>query len=138
MNKRDSLLALLALGISPRLAAAPAQNQKKVARIGYVIASRGSAFPKLHNALRSGLRDLGYVDGENIEILVRSADGNADRFPALINDLAQQGLDVVVAANTPAAVAAKTGAPDVPLVFAGVGDPVGSSLVKSLSRPRQV
>jgi putative ABC transport system substrate-binding protein len=89
----------------------------------------------LHDALRRGLRDLGYVDGQNIDIVIRSAEGSADRFPVLVADLLQQNVDVIVAANTPAAMAAKVGAPATPVVFAGVGDPVGSDLVKSLSRP---
>lgn len=89
----------------------------------------------LHDALRRGLRDLGYVDGQNIEIVVRSAEGNADRFPALVAEFVQQHVDVIFAANTPAAMAAKAGTPTTPVVFAGVGDPVGLDLVKSLPRP---
>ena len=79
---------------------------------------------------------LGYIDGQNIEIDVRSADGNADRFLALVAELVQREADVIVAANTPAAIAAKAVAPAVPLVFVGAGDPVGSNLVKSLARPK--
>ena len=89
----------------------------------------------LHDALRRGLRDLGYVDGQNIEIVVRSAEGSADRFPALVAEFVQQHVDVIFAANTPAAMAAKAGTPTTPVVFAGVGDPVGLDLVKSLPRP---
>jgi putative ABC transport system substrate-binding protein len=135
LNRRDSLLALLALGASPRPRAAIAQNQKTVWRIGYLIASIGSDFPMLHDALRRGLHGLGYVDGQNIEIVVRSAEGSADRFPALVAELVQLNVDLIFAANTPAAMAAKAGAPTTPVVFAGVGDPVGSNLVKSLPRP---
>jgi len=89
----------------------------------------------LHDALRRGLRDLGYIDGENIEIVIRSADGVADRYPALVAELVRRDVDVIFAANTPAAIAAKAGAPAIPLVFAGVGDPVGLDLVQSLPRP---
>ncbi len=135
MNRRDSLLALLALGASPGPRGAIAQNQMKVRRIGYLIASTSSDFPRLHDALRRGLRDLGYVDGQNIEIVVRSAEGSADRYPALVAELVQQNVDVIFAGNTPAAMAAKAGAPATPVVFAGVGDPVGLDLVKSLPRP---
>lgn len=89
----------------------------------------------LHDALRSGLRDLGYVDGQNMEIVVRSAEGSTDRYPALVAELVQQKVDVIFTANTPATMAAKAGAPATPIVFAGVGDPVGMHLVKSLPRP---
>ena len=89
----------------------------------------------LQDALRRGLLEFGYVDGKNMEIVVRSAEGSADRYPGLVAELVQQNVDLIFAANTPAAMAAKAGAPSTPLVFAGVGDPVGSNLVKSLPRP---
>jgi len=135
MNRRDWLLALLSLGVSAVTRGAFAQGDLRVRRIGYLIASTGADFPVLHDALRRGLSDLGYVDGRNLEIVVRSADGSADRYPALVAELVELGVNVIVAANTPAAIAAKAGAPSTPIVFAGVGDPVGSDLVKSLRTP---
>ena len=135
MNRRDGLLALLTLGASTVTRSAFARGDERVRRIGYLIASTGSDFPVLHDALRRGLRDLGYVDGRNLEIVIRSADGRADRYPALVAELVELGVDVIVTANTPAAIAAKAGAPSTPIVFAGVGDPVGSNLVTSLPRP---
>jgi len=135
LNRRDSLLALLALGVSAAPGGALAQGQKRVRRIGYLVASTGSDFPMLHDALRRGLRDLGYVDGQDIAIVVRSAEGNADRYPALVAELLQQGVNVIFTGNTPATMAASVGAPATPIVFAGVGDPVGSGLAQSLSRP---
>ncbi len=134
MKRRDSL-AMLVVAFSQWTSVAIAQNRARVRRIGYLIASTGSDFPMLHGALRSGLRDLGYVDGENIEIVVRSAQGSADRFPALVAELVKHQVDVIFAANTPAAIAAKAAIPSTPVVFAGVGDPVGAELVKSLARP---
>jgi putative ABC transport system substrate-binding protein len=127
--------ALVVLGALPGPEGAIAQKQGRIRRVGYLIASTGSDFPILHDALRRGLRDLGYVDGQNIQIVVRSADGSAERFPALVADLVLQNVDVIFAANTPAAMAARAGAPATPVVFAGVGDPVGMDLVKSLPRP---
>jgi putative ABC transport system substrate-binding protein len=135
LNRRDFLPALLALGALSGPEVAIAQKQERTRRIGYLIASTGSDFPILHDALRRGLHDLGYVDGQNIQIVVRSADGSAERFPALVAELVLQNVDVIFAANTPAAMAAKAGAPATPVVFAGVGDPVGIELVKSLPRP---
>jgi putative ABC transport system substrate-binding protein len=135
MNRRDGLLALVSLGVSMVTRSAFAQGDRRVRRIGYLIASAGADFPVLHDALRRGLSDLGHVDGRNLEIVVRSADGSADRYPALVAELVELGVNVIVAANAPAAIAAKAGAPSIPLVFAGVGDPVGSDLVKSLRAP---
>jgi putative tryptophan/tyrosine transport system substrate-binding protein len=135
VRRRDSLVALLALCAARLPPHAFAQGQMGVRRVGYLIASMGSDFPVLHDALRRGLGELGYVDGQNVQIIVRSAQGNADRYPALVAELVHQAVDVIFASNTSAAVAAKAGAPAIPLVFAGVGDPVGLNLVKSLPRP---
>lgn len=135
MNRRNSLVALAALVAASRSNGAITDARAKVRRIGYLIASKGSDFPALHDALRAGLKDLGFVDGENAQIVVRSADGNADRFPALVAELREQNVEVIFAANTPAALAAKARAGTLPIVFAGVGDPVGVDLVKSFSRP---
>jgi len=135
LDRRSALDALLALGVSALSRDALAQDRRSVRRVGYLLASVGSDFPQLHSALRTGLRELGYVEGQNVEIVVRSADGNADRFPALVAELVQQRVSVIFAANTAAAVAAAKGAPDIPVVFAGVGDPVGLKLVQSLARP---
>jgi len=125
MNRRDWLLALLALGVSAVTRSAFAQGDRRLRRIGYLIASTGADFPGLHDALRRGLSDLGYVDGRNLEILVRSADGSADRYPALVAELVELGVSVIVTANTPAAVAAKGGAPSTPLCSLGSAIPSG-------------
>lgn len=135
MNRRDSILALLSLGMSSVTKTAFAQSDQSVRRIGYLIASTAGDFPVLHDSLRRGLGDLGYVHGRNLEIVVRSADGSADRYPALVAELVELGVNVIVTANTPAALAAKAGAPSTPIVFTGVGDPVGLALVKSLRAP---
>lgn len=103
--------------------------------VGYLIATRPSDFPKIHEAFREGLRDFGYVDGENITIVVRAAEGSVDRFPGLVADLVQQNVDVIFTGSTPATQAAKAEAPTTPIVFAGVEDPVGFKFVSSLARP---
>ena len=125
----------LALALLAAPLAAEAQQAAKVWRIGYLLATAPSDFPKIQEAFRQGLRDLGYVDGQNIVIVVRAAEGNVDRFPALVAELVQQNVDVIVTGSTPATQAAKAGAPALPIVFAGVGDPVGFKFVSSLARP---
>ena len=114
--------------------AADAQEDKKVPRIGYV-STNLEANPHLVEAFRHGLRDLGYVEGRNLLIQYRSAEGKLERFPALAAELVALKVDVIVAANTQAALAAKQATATIPIVFAGPADPVSSGLVSSLARP---
>ena len=105
MDRRDTVLALLALGAAPL--AAEAQQAAKIARIGY-LATNPAASPHLREAfLLQGLRDLGYVEGRNLVIEYREAEGKADRLPALAAELVALKVDVIVASGTLAALAAK-------------------------------
>ena len=87
------------------------------------------------NALREGLRQLGYVEGQNLVIDYRSADGHADRFPALALELVQQRVDLIVTRGTPAAQAAKETTRTIPVVMAAIGEPLGVGVVASLAQP---
>jgi putative ABC transport system substrate-binding protein len=89
----------------------------------------------LHEAFRRGLRDLGYVEGRSLAIEYRSAERRFDRFPALAAELVALEVDVIVAVNPLAALAAKRATSTLPAVFIGVGDPVTDGLVTSLARP---
>src|SRR5436305_6218623 len=132
-DRRDTVLALLALGAAPL--AAEAQQGTKVARIGY-LANNPATSPHLREVFLQGLRDLGYVEGRNLVIEYREAGGKADRLPALAAELVALKVDVIVAApGTLAARVAKQATRTIPIVFAVVGDPVGSGLVTSLARP---
>lgn len=125
-------IALAFVGLfSPGVAAA--QQADKVARIGLLRNSSGANFAR--EAFIQGLRDLGYVEGRNIVIEYRSAEGNLDRFPALAAELVALKVDVIVASGTPAALAAKQATRALPIVFVAVGDPVTNGLVTSLARP---
>src|SRR4030095_14798490 len=84
---------------------------------------------------REGLRALGYEEGRNIVIEYRWAEGEYERFPALIVELAALNVDVIVTAGTPGALAVKRKEASIPLVMAAVGDPIGVGLVASLARP---
>jgi putative ABC transport system substrate-binding protein len=114
--------------------AAEGQQAAKVARIGY-LSPNLAASPRNHEAFRQGLRDLGYVEGRNVVIEYRTAEGKLERLPALAAELVALKVDVIVAPNTPAAVAAMQATKTIPIVFAVAGDPVGSGLVTSLARP---
>jgi ABC-type uncharacterized transport system substrate-binding protein len=126
------LILILALLAAPF--AAEAQQAAKVPRIGYV-STNLAANPHTREAFRQGLRDLGYVEGRNVVIEYRSAEGKVERFPALAAELVALKVDVIVAANTRAALAAKQATRTLPIVFATAVDPVASGLVTSLARP---
>jgi putative ABC transport system substrate-binding protein len=114
--------------------AAEAQPAAKVARIG-VLAGDMAGAPHMYEAFRQGLRDLGYVEGRNLMIEYRDAEGKLDRLPALAAELVALKVDVIVAANTRAALAAKQATRSLPIVFSNASDPVASGLVISLARP---
>jgi len=133
MDRRSTVLALLALGAAPFTA--EAQQATKVARIGY-LANNPATSPYLRETFLQGLRDLGYVEGRNLVIEYREAEGKADRLPALAAELVALKVDVILAAgSTLTARVAKEATTTIPIVFAAVGDPVGSGLVTSLARP---
>jgi putative tryptophan/tyrosine transport system substrate-binding protein len=133
--ERRTFMAMLTGGIVVASFAAEAQQAAKVARIGY-LAINLAANPHRHEAFRQGLRDLGYVEGRNVVIEYRDAEGKVERLPALAAELVALKVDViVVGGSTVAALAAKQATRTLPIVFAVAGDPVGSGLVTSLARP---
>jgi putative tryptophan/tyrosine transport system substrate-binding protein len=87
------------------------------------------------NSLYKGLREHGYVEGQNLAIEYRSADGRAERFPELAAELASRNVDAIVTRGTPAALAAKNAPGSVPVVMAAIGEPVGVGAVTDLARP---
>jgi ABC-type uncharacterized transport system substrate-binding protein len=114
-----------------------AQQPPKVARIGYLmIGSLESPEARASlDAFRQGLRDRGYVEGQNILIEYRSADGKMERLPGLATELARLKVDLLVAGATPGARAAKQATTTIPIVAPSMGDPVQDGLVASLARP---
>jgi len=117
--------------------AAEGQQAGSVARIGYLVFSPLES-PETREALdafRQGLRERDYVEGQNIVIEYRSADGKIERFPGLATELARLKVDLIVAPNTPAARAAQQATTTIPIVAPAMSDPVGDGLVASLARP---
>ena len=132
VQRRDFLIAVGAILAAPL--AAEAQQAAKVPRIGYLTTSL-AASPHLPEAFRQGLRDLGYVEGRNVVIEYRDAEGKPERLPALAAELVALKVDVIVAVSNTTALAVKQATRTVPIVFTAVADPVGSGLVTSLAQP---
>ena len=129
------LLAFLALGLLGIPFAADAQQVPKVPRIGYLSPrSRVNPLP-YDRAFLLGLAELGYVEGKNLVIEWRFADGAYERLPALAADLVQRKVDVIVAPSSSAIRAAQKATATIPIVFLSTGDPVGDGFVASLARP---
>jgi putative ABC transport system substrate-binding protein len=110
-------------------------QQKAMPVIGYLISgSPGSNAPNVA-AFREGLTEAGYVEGQNLAIEYRWAEGRYDRLPGLAADLVGRNADVIVTSAAPGIQAAKSATSTIPIVFIGGGDPVASGLVASLARP---
>jgi putative ABC transport system substrate-binding protein len=135
MKRRDFITMLGgAAAIWPL--AARAQQSGKVPRIGYLSpVDRHAGFVPRDEAFQQGLRELGYVEGTNIVVEYRFAEGRFDRLPALAAELVQLKVDVIVAVVTQASLAARDATKTIPIVMAGVSDPVGSGLIANLARP---
>jgi len=112
-----------------------AQQAKKVPRIGYLGATSRSINPARSEAFRQGLRDLGYVEGKNIVIEWRFAEGKLDRLPALAVELVRLKVDVVLTGGPASTRSAKQATATIPIVMAYDDDPIGSGFVASLARP---
>ena len=136
MTKTIILFALCFLLLAPCFPAA-AQQQKKVPRIGYLVDSSPSSTREVGQveAFRQGLRELGYVEGQNIAIEYRYAEGVEERLPNLAADLVQLSVDVIFVTGTTGTQAAKRATKTIPIVMTSVTDPVGTGLVASLAHP---
>lgn len=135
MNKRDTILALVALGIMPN--AVDAQQPGRMARIGMLLPNTSEIVarnPRIAAFLK-GLRDLGWIEGQNVLIEWRFAGGQIERLTDLAADLARSNVDAIVTAAAPAALAAQRATRSIPIIVLDPGDPVGLGLVASLARP---
>jgi len=121
---------LVALSVS-----AGAQQARKVSRIGLLSTASASASARNIEAFREGLRNLGYIEGQNIVVEYRYAEGWADRLPGLIAELNQLNLAMMVVSGAPGALAAKKAKISVPTVFVAVTDPFEQDMIASLARP---
>jgi putative ABC transport system substrate-binding protein len=127
-----ALVLMLAL-LAPALVSAQAPG--KAHRIGFLGANTLEQYRSQIEALRAGLRDLGYVEGKNIAIEFRWAEGQYERLPALAAELVRLDVDVIVTHGTPGSLAAKQATSTIPIVMALVGNPVEDGIVASFARP---
>ncbi len=111
------------------------ESVQRVARIGFVNQGSASAYESYFTAFREQLKELGYVEGQNLVIEARWADGHIDRLPALMSEVVEHKIDVIVTGATPGGIAAKNATSTIPIVVVGMGDPVRSGVAASLARP---
>jgi putative ABC transport system substrate-binding protein len=128
MKRREFLTLLGGAAVIPPLAA---YAQQKIPRVGILLL----AGPELLGPFPEAMRDLGYIEGKNIQIETRSAQGQVSRLPELAAEMVRNKVDVIVASLTPSIVAARHATSDIPIVMAPAGDPVATGLVSSLARP---
>jgi putative ABC transport system substrate-binding protein len=135
VTTRRAFVGTLAGGLLAALPAAEAQQAGKMYRIGFLEAGAPSANQHFLDAFKRGMRELGYIEGQNIVIEERWAEGQNERFPALVAELIRLKVDLIVSASTSGALATKAATTTIPVVFVGAADPVGNGLVASLGRP---
>jgi putative tryptophan/tyrosine transport system substrate-binding protein len=137
LQRRQVIAGLGALAATALLHSAQAQRDGRQWRIGFLAPNRRPANFETHRyyGFVQGLRDLGYVDGSNLSIEWRYAQDDPARLAPMARELIQRPVDLIVAAGTPAALAAREATTSVPIVMMGIGDPVASGLVKRLGRP---
>ena len=133
--RRRNFITLLGGAVVARPLMARAQQQAKIARIGFLITG-SLAEPRVNiAAFRQGLIELGYREGENFTLEPRGANGRIELLPRLAKELVALKVDVIVAAATPAGRAARDATTTIPIVVSAMGDPVSDGLVASLARP---
>ena len=112
-----------------------AQQPGRVPKIGFLVVPSRSFFANRMESFQQGLQSLGYVEGKNILIEYRFAEGKLDRLPDLAKELVSIKVDVIVTTNTQSVLAAQKATRTIPIVFAGVQDPVANGIIDSLARP---
>src|SRR5262249_46394621 len=136
LMKRSLMLLLIVLVTVAQGIVADAQQSKKAPRVG-ILDPASSTFPTSapHAPFRQGLRELGYIEGQNIFIETRYAEGKQDRLSDLATELVKLKVDVIVTSTTPGVLAAKNATGAIPIVFWSISDPVRTGVVSSLAHP---
>ena len=129
--KRRELIVLIGGAIAARPLGARAQQSGKIWRIGFI----AHRYEKFYDPLFQGLRELGYVEGQNLIVERRYADGRTERFQGFADEMVRLKVDIIIVVTTPAALAARNATTTIPIVHPAAIDPVGTGLIASLSRP---
>jgi len=132
---RRFLLRVLAGGLLVVPCSVLPQPSGRLRRVGYLDQGSAAGSRPYVDAFRQGMRELGWIEGENLELLFRFADGVTDALPRLAGDLVREKVHLIVTWSTPAALAAKHASKTIPIVIGFTADPVGSGIVASLARP---
>ena len=135
MKKKITVLQLCAMLLALSFPAEAQQQLKKLHRIGILLVGSSSFYSAWIDVFRQGLKELGYIEGKNIAIEYRYAEGKADRLPTLAAELVGLKVDVILTSSTPSVLAVKKATSTIPIVFVSINDPVASGLVTSLARP---
>ena len=130
--KRRQFMVFLSGAVAAWPTAVRALEPNRIYRLGHL---SGGVAPQLFAAFKDGMRDLGYIEGQNLMIEHRNADGKFERLPLLVRELLAWNPDVLLVSTTPANLAAKAATSTVPIVMVAVADPLGVGLISSLSRP---
>jgi putative tryptophan/tyrosine transport system substrate-binding protein len=134
MRRREFIGLISAVAVMLPFPAYP-QRSAKTYRIGYLNGGKEAAFREYLAAFKTGMRDLGYVEGQDFSIEARFADGNFEHLPFLVGELLSHDPDVLFVATTPANLAAKAATSKVPIVMVAVADPIGVGLISNLAHP---
>jgi putative ABC transport system substrate-binding protein len=136
MRRREFISLFVSAAASASVRPSPVRAQASgIYRIGVLETVPPDRNKANFGALLRGLREHGYIEGQNLQIEYRSADGDADRFPALVAELIGRGIDLIVTRGTPAAKSAKAATATIPIVMAAIGDSLGVGVVASLAHP---
>ena len=136
VHRRTFLLFGAGAALAPRsVLVSRSFAARRIPRIGFLAPGSRDADQRLVDALRAGLAELGWADNDDVVILDRWGEGQADRLPAIAAELVNSGIDVLVTAGTPATLAARAATATVPIVLVGVANPIASGAVDSRERP---